>query len=225
MLDLNELFRGREANKRALTQYGFTPADGGAYVCRKDIVGGQFLLEVTVSESGVAATVYDKEAESPYFLHNVAGAEGAFVGAVREEYGNVLNEISQRCFSAAEVFREQTAKAVINYARGKYGTPLEFLWQDENAVMRRKDNRKWYAVFMYVKRERIGLEGDGLIEIIDLLAPKEEIARLVDGKNYLPAYHMNKKSWITLPLDGRVNAEVVCAFVDISYELAKGKKK
>ena len=224
MLDLNELFRGREANKKALTQYGFKPAEGGAYVCRKDIVGGQFLLEVTVSESGVTATVYDKEAESPYFLHNVAGAEGAFVGAVREEYGNVLNEISQRCFSAAEVFREQTAKAVINYARGKYGTPLEFLWQDENAVMRRKDNRKWYLVILKVKREKLGLDCEGLIEIIDLRAPAKEIARLIDKVNYLPAYHMNKKSWITVPLDGRVNAEIICALADMSYELAKGKK-
>ena len=136
----------------------------------------------------------------------------------------VINSISDKCFSDAEVYRESAAKAVIKYAKGKYRTPLEFLWGDENAVMRRRDNRKWYLAVLKVKRERLGLDGDGIIEIIDLRAPAQEIARLVDGVNYLPAYHMNKKSWITIPLDGRVNAEVICALADMSYELAKGKK-
>ncbi|MDE7380465.1 MAG: MmcQ/YjbR family DNA-binding protein [Clostridia bacterium] len=225
MLDVKELFRGRKAIKSALKEYGFKAEKDGSYTCVKDIVNGQFALEVTVTDNCVKTTVYDKEAESPYFLHNVEGAQGAFVGEVRAEYERVLNEISDKCFSAAEVYRESTAKAVISYARKKYGTPLEFLWNDENAVMRRKDNRKWYMVLMQIKREKLGLDGEGIIEIIDLLAPKEEIARLVDGKNYLPAYHMNKKSWITVPLDGRVNQEIICALVDMSYEIAKGKKK
>lgn len=223
MLDVKELFRGRKANQKALKEYGFKQSDKGGFICRKDIVGGQFLMEITVSDGGVGATVYDKEAECPYYLFAVEGAEGAFVGEVRAEYESVLNEISDKCFAAAEVFRDSTAKAVIEYARKKYRTPLEFLWQDENAVMRRKDNRKWYMAVLKVKAERIGLEG-GVMEIIDLRAPAAEIQKLIDGVNYLPAYHMNKKSWITVPLDGRVNAEIVCAMVDMSYEIAKGKK-
>ncbi|MDE7087180.1 MAG: MmcQ/YjbR family DNA-binding protein [Clostridia bacterium] len=224
MLDIKQLFYGRKAEIKALKEYGFAPADGGGYICRKDIVDGQFYLEVTVKDGEVKATVYDKEAECPYYLFAVEGAEGAFVGEVRSEYERVLNEISDRCFSAAEVYREGTAKKVINYARKKYRTDLEFLWHDETAVMRRRDNGKWYLLLMQVKREKLGLDGEGVIEITDLRAPAEEIKKLIDGVNYLPAYHMNKKSWITVPLDGRVNAEIICAMVDMSYEIAKGKK-
>ena len=224
MLDIKQLFYGRKAVINALKEYGFAPAEDGGYVCRKDVVDGQFYLEVTVKDGEVKATVYDKEAECPYYLFAVEGAEGAFVGEVRSEYERILNEISDKCFSAAEVYRERTAKKVINYARKKYRTELEFLWHDENAIMRRRDNGKWYFVLLQVKPERLGLDGDRVVEIIDLRAPAEEIKKLVDGVNYLPAYHMNKKSWITVPLDGRVNAEIICAMVDMSYEIAKGKK-
>ncbi|MDE7084355.1 MAG: MmcQ/YjbR family DNA-binding protein [Clostridia bacterium] len=224
MLDIKGLFYGRKAIKKALTDYGFKNS-GDGYVYTEEILNGQFFIKVTVTDGKVDAAVFDGDTQERYYLFAVEGAEGAFVGEVRSEYERILNSVSDNCFSQAEVYREGTAKAVIKYAKSKYRTPLEFLWNDEDAVMRRKDNRKWYLVVLKVKREKLGLEGEGLIEIIDLRAPAAEIERLTDGKNYLPAYHMNKKSWFSVPLDGRVNAEVICALVDISYELAKGKKK
>ena len=223
MLDIKALFYGRKAIKKALAEYGFK-SSGDAYVYTEEILGRQFLIKITVTEDKVDAVVFDSETQERYYLFAVEGAEGTFVGEVRSEYERVLNDISDKCFSAAEVYREKTTAAVIKYAKNKYRTPLEFLWGDENAIMRRKDNRKWYLLFMQVRRERLGLDGEELIEIIDLRAPAEDIVKLVDGVNYLPAYHMNKKSWITVPLDGRVNAEVICALVDMSFELAKGKK-
>lgn len=222
MLDENALFYGRKADKNAMLKFGFK-SDGCGYTYCEDILNGQFKVEVNVRENEVTATVTDNETDSPYYLFRVAGAEGAFVGEVRSEYERILNEISDGCFSVPETFRETVAKAVIDYAAEKYGTPLEFLWHDENAVMRRADNRKWYAAYLKVKAERLGLEG-GVMEIIDLRAPAERITEITDGVNYLPAYHMNKKNWITIPLDGRVDAETIRSFVDVSYELAKGKK-
>ena len=225
MLDINELFRGRKPVKKALAEFGFKKS-GEDYIYSENILNGQFIINVTVQADGaVTASVYDTEAEDNYYLFAVEGAEGSFVGEVRAEYERVLSAVSDECFSAAEVYRESTTKAVLSYAKNKYRTPLEFLWHDENSIMRRKDNRKWYLAILPVQRSKIGLEGESKIEIIDLLAPPAEIPKLIDGVNYLPAYHMNKKSWITVPLDGRVSAEVICALVDMSYELAKGKKK
>lgn len=223
MLDIAETFRGRKANVKALLSFGFVRL-GGAYVYNEDILNAQFSLTVRVKDNAVSAEVYDKEAENPYYLFAVEGAEGAFVGEVRAEYDRILTAVSEKCFSRAEVYREKTAQAVIKYAKNKYGTPLEFLWEDENSVMRRKDNRKWYVAFLVVDGKKLFAEGEGKIEICDVRAPKEEIQKVTDGVNYLPAYHMNKKSWLTIPLDGRVSHEIICAFLDISYELASGKK-
>ncbi len=41
----------------------------------------------------------------------------------------------------------------------------------------------------------------------------------------LPGYHMNKKHWNTIVLDGTLTKKQVLKMVDDSYELVKGKKK
>ncbi|MCM1438312.1 MAG: MmcQ/YjbR family DNA-binding protein [Roseburia sp.] len=223
MLDIKELFYGRKVVKKALSEYGFKETDAG-FIYHEKLLGGQFYIKVTVAGDKVEAEVFDSDTDEKYYLFAVGDASGTFVGEVRAEYERVLGDVSDKCFTAAEVYREGTTKAVIKYAKNKYRTPLEFLWHDENSVMRRKDNRKWYFAILPVRREKVGLEGEGRIELIDLRAPSAEIAKLIDGVNYLPAYHMNKKNWLSVPLDGRVPAEVICALIDISYELAKGKK-
>lgn len=224
MIDIKELFYGRTPIERGLLEYGFEKCEGGFYLSRP-IVGGQFSLNVKVSGGKVEAEVYDNDAESRYFLFAVDGAEGPFVGEVRAEYESVLGEISERCFTRADIYREKAAKALIGYARGKYSSPPEYLWHDENCIMRRRDNGKWYLLFMRVERSRLGLEGEGKAEIANMRAPKEDIPSLLNGKGFLPAYHMNKKSWFTVLLDGSVNAEILCALADISYNLAAKKGK
>jgi predicted DNA-binding protein (MmcQ/YjbR family) len=223
MSDLTEIFRGRKYKASALKTYGFT-LRGGVYCYAENILDGQFEVRVRVGKEGVSATVFDLFADDNYYLHTVEGASGGFVGEVRGEYERILYDISDKCFERATPFVCETAKAVVAYAKKTYHSQLEFLWKDDdNAILRRKDNKKWYAVFMKVGWEKLKLEGEGKAEIVDLLAPKEEIDRLVDGKNYLRGWHMNKKSWITVPLDGRVPAEVICWLLDMSYTLAAKK--
>lgn len=41
----------------------------------------------------------------------------------------------------------------------------------------------------------------------------------------LPGYHMNKKHWNTIVLDGTLSKKQLLKMVDDSYELVKGKKK
>jgi predicted DNA-binding protein (MmcQ/YjbR family) len=41
----------------------------------------------------------------------------------------------------------------------------------------------------------------------------------------LPGYHMNKKHWNTIIVDGSVSAKQLKEWIDWSYGLVKGKKK
>ena len=41
----------------------------------------------------------------------------------------------------------------------------------------------------------------------------------------LPGYHMNKKHWNTIIVDGSVSNKQLEGFIDDSYNLVKGKKK
>ena len=96
----------------------------------------------------------------------------------------------------------------------------EYLFEKfpDNAVFRNKNNQKWYAAILTVQRGKVGLEGDGKCEVIDLKGPLEKLAALIDNKNFLPGYHMNKKHWYTIRLDGSVNLDEIFKHIDSSYD-------
>ena len=62
-----------------------------------------------------------------------------------------------------------------------------------------------------------------MVEILDLRANPDEVDSIVDNKKYFPGYHMNKKHWITIILDGSVPEKELYKKIDISYSLAVKK--
>ena len=93
-----ESFKNRKVNTGKLLEYGFV-LDAGVYVYKVPLVGGQMKLTVDVSPDGeVATTVEDAAFGEEYVLHLVPHAEGAFVGQVRTEYGDILDDIAKKCF-------------------------------------------------------------------------------------------------------------------------------
>lgn len=208
-------------NIEKLLTFGFTKADGG-YAYHTNLVDGQMKLTVTVNADGKVQTkVTDSVSGEEYVLHRVAGAVGSFVGQVKTEYEAVLDEILASCFDR-EVFKSEQAKAVIAYMKDTYGDEPEYLWQrfPDNAVVRRKDNKKWYAAILTVSRRKLGLDSEDTAEILDVRIDPEEMAATVDNYKYFPGYHMNKKHWITICLDGTVPVEEIYGRIDNSYMLA-----
>lgn len=57
-------------------------------------------------------------------------------------------------------------------------------------------------------------------QAIDLRAAAEDIDNSVDNKKFFRSYHMNKKHWITVCLDGGVPFCEIQKMLDASYELA-----
>jgi predicted DNA-binding protein (MmcQ/YjbR family) len=220
MRNVND-FLGRECIPSQLRKFGFKKK-GDGYYYQRPILDDQFIINVCVCGDKVTADVYDVFAEDNYYLHLVEDAEGSFVGQIRAEYEKLLEELSA-CFKPAFPFGE-VGKDVSAYARTKFRTSLEFLWEDDQtAILRHRGSKKWYAVFMRVQKKKLGLDGDEVIPIIDMRAPKQDISSLVDNVNYFRGWHMNKKSWITVPLDGRVKPEIICWLLDMSYTLAAQK--
>lgn len=217
----NNLFNNKKANTEKLLKFGFSE-ENNSYIYSKELLEGEFELTVTVNEDGlVSAKVTDTFSKEPYTLHLVADADGKFVGKIKDEYENILKKIADECFEN-DIFKSDFSKKVIKYARKKYGDELEYLWEKfpNNAVIRRKDNAKWYAAILTVQKNKLGLEGSEIIEIIDLRANPDEIDLIVDNKKYFRGYHMNKKHWITIILDGSVNEDELYRKIDDSYILA-----
>ena len=112
---------------------------------------------------------------------------------------------------------------IYEYVKKQYGTVPEYLWKEspESAVLRHK-NGKWYAVLMQVEKSRLGLEGDTKVDILDVKCDADMVGLLTQTYGFLPGYHMNKKYWITMLLDGTVSEAKILDFLDMSYNLIDG---
>lgn len=221
MADADALFKNRKVRFDRLLPFGFSDCEQG-YRYATALVNNQFEMTVTVTKEGAISTdVIDVLSAEPYVLHRVPGAVGAFVGAVRAEYQDVLAAIVTACFES-DVFQSPQAKQIIQYVRETYHDDLQFLWErfSGNAVYRRQDNAKWYAVLLIVPGRKIGRETDDPVDILDLRGIPEDICVLIDGKRYFPGYHMNKKHWFTICLDGSLPTEEILPRIDQSFALA-----
>lgn len=219
---LNELFKDKKPDFQRLIDFGFSRVSGD-YIYSTSIFDGQFSLNITVSSEGrIHTDVIGLSSGETYALHQVQSAYGVFVGRVREEYQTILSAIAKECFSR-DVFRSYYAKQVIEYIWNTYQDKPEYLWEKfpRNAIFRRKDNQKWYTALLVLSTKKLGLDDDRVIDIIDLRIDTKSIDTVVDGKRYFPGYHMNKKHWLTMCLDGSVPIQNIFQWIDSSYMLAK----
>ncbi len=221
MLNVENIFKNRVLNAEKLFKAGIIQ-EGGRYVITGELSGGRFLLYVFLKEDSLPEVrLIDAESGEEYVLIHASGASGGFVGPLIEACEEKLKHIAES-FYDYRVFKSPQAGRIIEYVNDRYGGRLEFLWEKfpKNAVFRRNDTKKWYAILLSAARDKIGLKGGGFAEIIDLRAKPEIISGLIDNKKYFPGYHMNKRSWFTVCLDGSVETEEICRRIDESFILA-----
>ncbi|MCR5306092.1 MAG: MmcQ/YjbR family DNA-binding protein [Oscillospiraceae bacterium] len=109
--------------------------------------------------------------------------------------------------------------AVLAFAAETWGTAPEYLWAStpDAAVLRHRENRKWYAILMRVGRERLGLSGSGQTDVLNVKCDPLMTGSLQLRPGILPAYHMNKQSWISILLDGTVPLTEIDGLLRMSY--------
>ena len=112
---------------------------------------------------------------------------------------------------------------IYKYVKKQYGTIPEYLWKSspESAILRHK-NGKWYAAILRVEKSKLGLEEEGMVDIINVKCEPDMVGLLTQTYGFLSGYHMNKKYWITILLDGTVSEAKILDFLDMSYDLIDG---
>lgn len=114
---------------------------------------------------------------------------------------------------------------VFEWVCAAYGTLPDYPWNDNNAVLRHSDSKKWYAVVLEVSKDKLGLTENGKTDIINLKCEPMLMWTLRQQNGYFPAYHMNKESWISVALDGSVCDDDIKRLIKLSYKLTIKKKK
>lgn len=223
MRNLENYFKDRKINYDRLVEYGFILKEDNYYY-EKIINDGVFKIVIEINKQQKIAKVIDLLNDQEYNLVDVKGATGNFVGKIKEIYETLINDIIDKC-SDVYVFKSRQTIAIINYVKAKYDNDLEFLWKKspKNAIWRNQNNRKWYGAVLVISKDKLKIESNEMVEILDLRYQKNDIKNIIDNYKIFPGYHMNKDNWITIILDGRVELEEIYQLIDNSYQLSLHK--
>ncbi|WP_147212065.1 MmcQ/YjbR family DNA-binding protein [Oceanobacillus sojae] len=114
-------------------------------------------------------------------------------------------------------------EAVLNYAKRKYDIDPDYPWAKfpKYAVLRHKKNNKWFGLLMDVDKEKLNIEGEEAVEVLNVKCDPGLASILREDSGILPAYHMNKEHWISIVLDGTLSKDEIFQLLDTSYHLTK----
>ncbi|MFS9242342.1 MmcQ/YjbR family DNA-binding protein [Streptococcus infantis] len=216
-----EIFKAYQFNSKKAKEYGFIE-NQGVWTYSLTILKGDFLMKITVEDSDLTFQVFDQETGELYPQVHMESMRGTFVGSVREACLEVLYSIRKACFEVQEFLCPQT-KRIMAFVQEKFGNQLEYLWEKspDTAVLRHEDNQKWYAILMRISWDRLDKGRDGLVEAVNL--KHDQVADLLSQNGIYPAFHMNKRYWISLPLDDTLTDERILELFKRSWFLTSKK--
>ena len=206
-----------------LTAFGFAP-DGDGFVYSRPFLGGDFVAEVRVDRDGaVSGRVIDNMNDEDYAPLRAEGMTGAYVSGVRAAYTEILNEIAGACCYDVW-FASDQANRIAAALRERYGVSPDFPFDDGKdrtaGVFRHLDSGKWFGLIMHVKKSVLTGETDTKkIDVMNLKAEPATIPELWKTEGVYPAYHMNRKYWISVALDERLTDDGVMKLIDESFRL------
>ena len=205
-------------SKEQLNGFGFKE-EAGKLIYRKEILDSSFSIEIVFVNNQLMIEVYDLEFDEIYSLFSVDSAVGEMVQNIREHVENLLSSILGLADESEKISLE-----VIDYCNNKYGgnqvNPFK-KHLDIFAIVNEKN--KWYALFLDVEYNKLNKNTDitTKVKILNVKYPADNILSIIDNKNIFPAYHMNKKHWISIVLDKNIKLETIKELIDISYSLVK----
>ena len=216
-----EIFKAYQFNSKKAKGYGFVE-NQGVWTFSSTILQGDFLMIVTVKDGDLALQVYDQETGDLYPQVHMESMRGNFVESVREACLEFLYDIRKACFDVQEFLCPQT-KRIMTLVQAKYENQLEYLWEKspDTAVLRHDDNQKWYAVLMKISWEKLDKSREGQVEVVNL--KHDQVADLLVEKGIYPAFHMNKRYWLSLALDDSLQDEEVIELIEKSWNLTLKK--
>ena len=216
-----EIFKSYQFNQEKARAYGFVESSGvWIYSCQ--ILQGDFVMIVSITVDNVSFQVFDQETGGLYPQVHMESMRGSFVGSVREACLEILYQIRKACFEVQDFICPQTKRIMVQ-VQEKYGNQLEYLWEKspDTAVLRHEGNQKWYAVWMKISWGKLEKSREGQVEAVNL--KHDQVADLLSKKGIYPAFHMNKRYWISVVLDDTLSDEKVLELIEKSWILTSKK--
>lgn len=220
-----ELFRTYQVHRKTLIPFGFEKRDD-AYYLSKVMSEPSLRMDVVIDQDGkLHAMIMDTVFEEEYTQYRLEYAGGDFVNRIKAEFIDILLDIRDHCFTKAYFVSEQANRLALRI-QAQFGDEPAFLWEKtpECGVFKHPDNQKWYALIMNVAGNKVSASSD-TIDILNIKLPYDEIELLLKRTGFVPAYHMNKKHWITILLDESLTDDEIMQYVEKSHDDITGRRE
>ena len=220
-----ELFKRTKIDFDKIYEYGFKK-EKTLFKYSKIIMNDTFRVDIEIDNDGmVKGKVYDLSFGDEYTNFRIENSTGSFVGQVRYEFKSLLKDIRSKCFIKESFIFEQSNR-ITNLIKEKYGDEPEFEWEKfpGYATFRNPNSKKWYGIIMNIDKSKLEERSFGEVEIIDIKLEPQKIEKLLQQEGFYPAYHMNKKNWITIILDNTISDEDLIKLIEESYSYTITKK-
>lgn len=188
-------------------------------IYRKEILDSSFLMEIVFVDRQFLIEVYDLEFDEIYSLFSVDSAVGETVQNIREHVENLLSSILGLADESEKINSE-----VVDYCNNRYGeNHINPFKKHPDILAFVNEKNKWYALLSDVEYNKLNKNTDitTKVKILNVKYPTDRILEIIDNKNIFPAYHMNKKHWISIVLDKNIKLKTIKELIDISYSLVK----
>ena len=204
-------------SKEQLLQFGFKE-EAEKLIYRKEILDSSFLIEISFVDSQLLIEVYDLEFDEVYSLYGVDSAVGETVQNIREHVENLLSSVLGLADESEKICSE-----VIDYCNKYGGNHVNPFKKHPDILAFVNEKNKWYALLSDVEYNKLNKNTDitTKVKILNVKYPTDNILDIIDNQNIFPAYHMNKKHWISIVLDKNIKLETIKELIDISYSLVK----
>ena len=219
-MDFSYILKTAKILPEKLADFGFEKNDD-SFLCRKDLAGTDFYVVLKLESENLSAEVFEKTTDERYVLFDVERAKGSFDCSVRKQVFGIIDKFREKCCVSTDV-----KKKYAEFIQERFGINGDNPWQDtpEYTVFR-CENKKWFALVMKIKFRQIGIFGDEDVFVVNLKSDCEKIPEIVDKKTVFPAWHMNKKYWITVLLTSATDWKKLCELTERSFELVNKKNR
>ena len=212
----NDIFKKYKVDLNKLTNYGFKK-NKDKYIYETKFLNDSFKCIIEIKDNKITGNVYDLEFNDIYDQFRVKDVIGEFVNNVKDEYIKILKDIRDKCF-IPNLFIYDQSNRISKLIKNKYDIDPEFLFDDNSTgVFRNKDNLKWFGIIMNINSSKLDSKLNKDVEVINIKINKDDLDSLLKVNGIYKAYHMNKKSWISIVLDGSLDDSYIMNLIDYSF--------
>lgn len=201
-------------DENKLLEYGFN----SDYVYTVDILDNTFKVIITYVDKKITGKIIDLSFDEEYTNFRIERS-GEFNLKIRSEYERILLDIRDKtCTKRTYIFDQANRINEYIYMKYKIEPDFPFTSSKYHGVYRNFDG-KWFGILMDIPFEKIDKEKDDLIEVINVKINPNDKDNLLKIEGIYEAYHMNKKSWISIILDDTLSDDLISELIDNSYKL------